>query len=98
MGTVVLQILSIVGMLGSIAIAVCTLVLLMAGGANSSPKQIHELKMMMLGVALVTLIGLVGVIWAFIKARYGMATAFAVLPGAACIGLVVWMWVTEYGT
>lgn len=96
MTTVLFQVLSVLTSLGSLAMCLMTVVFLLACGANSTPKQIHELKMMMLGAAIVTLLGVAGAIWAFIKARYGLATALGAFPAAACIGLLIWLYVTEY--
>lgn len=96
MTTVVFQVLSVLASLGSLAMCLMTVVFLMAGGANSTEKQVHELKMMMLGAAIVTLLGVAGAVWAFIKARYGLAAALGALPAVLCIGLLAWLFVTEY--
>jgi|GEM_PF-1208133 len=71
-----------------------TLVFLMAGGANSTPKQLRELKIMLWGVFFVGLSGLVGFIFALIYGRYGTACLLGAYPIVACIGLIVWLFIT----
>lgn len=72
------------------------LVLLMASGANSSPKQLREIWIFFWSVIIVALLGLVAAIWAFVKARYGLAALAGLAPVAYCTTLIVWMLVTEW--
>lgn len=88
--------LSILAAAASALTGLTSLVFLMACGANSTPKQISDLKLMMAGVAIVTLAGIAAAVWLFIKARYGVAALIGIAPAAACIGLFTWMYITEY--
>lgn len=72
------------------------LVLLMASGANSSPKQLREIWILFWSVIAVGLLGIVGAIWALAKARYGLSAIVGFIPAAYCIALIVWMVVTEW--
>jgi hypothetical protein len=87
---------AILSMVGNVLVSLTTLVFLMACGANSSPKQLHELKMMMLGVTVCGFAGFVGGIIAIVKAHYGLSLTLNVLPVVGCIGLFVWMFLAEY--
>jgi hypothetical protein len=89
-------VIAILATLAGGGMSLITLVMLMAGGANSSPKQVRELKIMMLCVLLLAMGSLVGAIWTFIKERYGLSALIGVAPAIACIALIAWMVITEY--
>ena len=74
----------IVGILASLTI----LVMLMAGGANSSEAQIRQIKWMMLSVAVVQVLALAGSIWLLIEHRGGLACAAGILPFVYAVVLV----------
>lgn len=65
------------------------LVMLIAGGANSTPAEITQIKWMMIGVALVGLVGLVGGIWGIVAGRPWLGAGFGIAPLVASIALVV---------
>jgi hypothetical protein len=73
-----------------------SIVFLMACGANSTPRQLRELWVMMTGIGIAAAIGLTVAIFAFITQRYGLAVAAGILPAAGCILLMVWLFWTEY--
>ena len=74
----------IVGILASLTM----LVMLMAGGANSSEAQIRQIKWMMLSVAVVQVLALAGSIWLLIEHRGGLACAAGILPFVYAVVLV----------
>lgn len=65
------------------------LVMLMAGGANSSPAQITQIKWMMIGVALVGVIGLGGAVWAMIAGKPWLGAGLGIAPAVVVIAMIV---------
>lgn len=68
-----------------------TLVFLLAGSPNSTPKQLRAIKWMLRGSALVGLTSLVGGVTAMVNQQNKAACLFGLLPIVACIGLFVWL-------
>lgn len=91
-----LHVLAILANLISLAAWLVMTVLLLASGANSSPKQITQIRIFLWSVAAITLLSLIASIWAFVQARLGLSIGIGILPAAACIGLLLWMLVTEW--
>lgn len=71
-------------------------VMLMAGGANAKPRQIRELKLMMLGIALGALISALSAIWAMARDRLDLAIWLGLLPLIVSVALFAYLWVIEY--
>ena len=65
------------------------LVMLMAGGANSTDAQISRIKWMMLSIAIVALFSVAASIWAMVAGRLGIAAAVGIIPAVYCTVLVV---------
>lgn len=93
---VILSTLSILLLIGSAVIALITLVFLMAGGANSTPAQIRLIKIFMFTLFALCLLGLGGTITLLILGRPGWSLIPSILPGAYCIALITWMFITEF--
>lgn len=82
---IVLAVLSmIIGGLSSLTM----LVMLMAGGANSSEVQIRQIKWMMLSVAVVQVLALAGSIWLLIAHRGWSSCGVGLIPLVYAIVLV----------
>lgn len=82
--------------LASLAIAIgamgalCLLVMLMAGGANSTPEQIRLIKWLMLATVVGGLIVCVGGIVLICKSHPVWGGVVGVMPMAVLIGLMIW--------
>lgn len=74
----------IIGGLGSLTM----LVMLMAGGANSSEAQIRQIKWMMLSVAVVQVLALAGSIWLLVAHRGWASCGVGLIPFIYAIVLV----------
>lgn len=73
-----------------------TLVLLMAGCANSKPRQYMWLKRMMLGVALFGVASAVAAAWLIVAGEPAWAAAAGGAPVVACTTLIVVLWKIEF--
>lgn len=91
-----LAILAVLSTLVGIGASLLMLVLLMAGGANSSEQQIRQIWIFIWTVLGVAFLGVVGATWCFVKARYGLAATFGIAPAVLCLSLLIWMLVTEW--
>lgn len=91
-----LLVLAILSTLVSLGASLMMLVLLLAGGANSTQKQIAQIRVFIWSVIAITVLSVGLAIWAMVKARYGLAAAVGIVPAAACAGLLIWMLVTEW--
>jgi len=65
------------------------LVMMMAGGVNSTDVQISRIKWMMLSIAFVALLSVAASIWAMVAGRLGIAAAVGIIPAVFCATLVV---------
>jgi len=92
----VLAALPILSALISLGASLLMLVMLMASGANSSEKQIHQIWIFIWSVIVIGVLSLIAAIWAFIKAQYGLSAAAAIVPAIYCVALLAWMLVTEW--
>ncbi len=91
-----LLVLAILSNLISLGVALMLLVLLLASGGNSSPKQITQLRILIWSVIALVVISLVASIWTFVKRRYGIAAGVGIVPAVGCIVLLIWMLVTQW--
>ena len=66
-----------------------TLVMLLAGGANSTPTQIRQIKWMIASVVLVQVLALAGSIWLLIEKRGWPSCFVGVSPLIFAIVLVI---------
>lgn len=65
-------------------------VMIMAGGANSTPEQIRVLKWLMLACAVGGLICFAGGVGLVIRSHPALAGAVGVLPMVVLVGLMIW--------
>jgi hypothetical protein len=72
------------------------LVFLMAGGANSSPKQIAQIKAWMLAAGVIALCGIAGAVWAMVAGRPLTGAWIGAFPGAFCIVVLTVMYIVEW--
>lgn len=72
------------------------IVMLLASGANSTPKQLREIKLMLWCVGLCGVAGFVGGIIAATQSSFGLSIGLSLFPVVVSISLFTWMWVTEY--
>lgn len=91
-----LLVLSILANVISVGTSLMMLVLLLASGANSSEKQIAQIRLFLWSVFIVLVVSLVASIWTFVKGRYGISAGIGILPAVGCVALLVWMLVTEW--
>lgn len=75
------------GALGSLML----LTLCMAGGANSTPAQIHAIKIWMLVIAVVGLVTFIGGVWLTASGRPWWGAAVGGLPMLVTVTLMVWV-------
>ena len=71
-------------------------VLLLASGANSTPKQMREIKLMLWCVGVCGAGGLIGGIIAATQSSFGLSIGLSLSPVVLSMTLFTWMWVTEY--
>lgn len=76
----------VAGALGSLML----LTLCMAGGANSTPHQIHVIKMWMLAITIVGLLTFVGGIWLTAVGKPWIGAGVGGVPAVATFILIVW--------
>lgn len=74
--------------LAGLAASFFLIVMLLAGGANSTPAQLTTLKQLMLAVSIIGLGGLAGGIWAFVAGRHWLSAALGAVPATFVIILV----------
>jgi hypothetical protein len=86
---------SVLSMAAGALATLMMLVMLMAGGANSSPAQILQIKWMMMGVAVIGLGGLVGGIWTLIAGRPWVSAGIGIMPAVVAIGMFVVLMVVQ---
>lgn len=91
-----LKALAIFLMLAATLACLTMLTFLMAGGANASPKQITQLKWMMLATGLAWLIGVGGGIVALCTSRDALGAWLAASPIAVVIVAFIILWVSEW--
>ena len=91
-----LQILAVLSTLAGVGASLLMLVLLMAGGANSTETQIRQIWIFFWTVIALAALGVIGAVVCFVKARYGLAAACGIAPAVFCVGLLTWMIVTEW--
>lgn len=84
-----LYVLAIVATFVAGASSLLTLVLLMAGGANSSPQQILFIKVSMLATAVVCVGCTVAAIWLMIARHPWWALVAGIAPLIFCIALII---------
>lgn len=82
---------TLLGMLATLMM----LVLLMAGGANSSPQQITFIKFSMLAMLLICLISVVGAVWLMVARHPWWAAMAGAIPAFAAIALTITWHVSE---
>lgn len=75
-----LTVLAIFTMAASVLVGLTAIVLILAGGANSTDAQITMLKRMMLGVGLLCVGSLAGAIVALVQGRPGLASIVGIAP------------------
>ena len=76
---------NLVGILATLTM----LVMMMAGGANSTAAQISRIKWIMLSIAVVALVSVAGSIWSMVAGRWGTASAVGIVPAVYCVTLAV---------
>ncbi len=67
------------------------LTMCMAGGANSTPAQIHAIKIWMLVIAFGGLLTFVGGIWLIATGRPWFGAGVGGFPAAVVFGLMIWL-------
>ena len=85
---------TVIAVFALLAGAIASLMMLtmcMAGGANSTPAQIHAIKMWMLVIAFGGLVTFVGGIWLTATGRAWIGAGVGGLPAAVVFGLAVWL-------
>lgn len=88
--------LAIVSILAGTAAFLVFEVLCMAGGANSSPKQLMWLKGAMIGMLVCWVAGVGTAGWALATGKPGLAASLGSLPLVVAIVLVTIAFVTEF--
>lgn len=86
-------VLSIATVAISVVIALCVLVFLLASGANSTPAQIRELKIMCWSLVLASVLGVGAMIWLLILKRPWWSLVAASEPGAFALIMLVMLFI-----
>lgn len=86
-------IISIASGLVSLVVAAVTLVFLLAAGANSTPSQVRELKLMCWSLVITSVVAIAIMIALLIMKRPWWSVASASAPGVMAIALVIFLFV-----
>lgn len=81
--------------LGSGALCLMFLTLLLAGSPNSSPAQLARIKGWMLAATAVGAIGIGGAVWATVAGKPGLGSCFGAAPGVLCLAAFIYLYKTE---
>jgi len=89
---------AVFSMLVGVGATLTMIVLLLAGSPNSTPAQMTQIKMLMLGMAVCGLVCVVGAIWAMVAGRHGLAAGVGIGPMVVAIVMFIVLLVVILGT
>ena len=88
-----IKVLAIAAMLAGVLGAACMIVMLMLGAANSSPREIRQIKLCIFSTLAVAVMGVAGGTWALVTGRTQLAIGLGIAPMAFSIILAIVLFV-----